>query len=537
MIKAHEKGVEITIKTQIMDANDFNYGGFVNTADDMVHPQSSCGVVMSFCALWCNELSAYYKDPLVYDRILLCLQHLLRVQRPDGTFDNLSTNFYSSPDVAFMMHNLGPAYKILVQYTKEGEAKEAKAMLYEVIQKCAFGIVIGGFHTPNHRWMNSSALMMAYNITKDEIFKTTTEKYLAEGIDCDENGEFTERSPGVYNAINDIALIYIAEEMNRFDLLEHVKRNLDMMFMYYEPDGSIFTQNSRRQDKGYAKLYPSGYYHVYLYMAYKNNDGKYMAMANWIFDHSMKTSSGAPGYLPFYMAMPELIDFEIPEAPIPTDYEIYNPSSGIMRKRSGDAMLTLLQGNSNFLYFEKGGISFSLKMCSSFFAVAQFKADAITYKDGKYWLSCSCYADYRLPFETPPSTSVWDEMDNKSRERVNKLELKYTFSVEAKENKYILGVKTEGCDRVPFKMELCFKPGCVIKTDNVTLNAVENGQAIIKNGDFTASKGNDIIKFSGAFGSHRYAEDMRGSEPKNSSAFTVYFTDFTNVDQELIIEV
>ena len=46
---------------------------------------------------------------------------------------------------------------------------------------------------------------------------------------------------------------------------EPVVRNLTMMLTYIEPDDSIFTNNSTRQDRG-RKIYPKDYYFEYLYM-------------------------------------------------------------------------------------------------------------------------------------------------------------------------------------------------------------------------------------------------------------------------------
>ena len=106
--------------------------------------------------------------------------------------------------------------------------------------------------------------MMAFNITGEGFFRDAANTYLREGIDCDENGEFTERSSGIYNATNDHALIILSQETGRVDFLEYVKRNLDMMFTYIEPDGTVFTANSTRQDKAGATgndvVYPYPYY-------------------------------------------------------------------------------------------------------------------------------------------------------------------------------------------------------------------------------------------------------------------------------------
>src|SRR5690606_2938657 len=103
------------------------------------------------------------------------------------------------------------------------------------------------------------------NIFKIEGFRERAYKYLNEGIDCNEYGEYAERSSGNYNHVNNEQMIILAKETGDPSYLEYVRRNLDMMINYFEPDGTIFTGNSTRQDRG-KKVYPDIYYNQYLYM-------------------------------------------------------------------------------------------------------------------------------------------------------------------------------------------------------------------------------------------------------------------------------
>lgn len=536
MLRKYEESIEKYLKSQVLDEQSLNYGGFISYSDEIVHPGSGIGALGSLVPLYCNKESRYYGSDLLYDRMVLALRFVKNIQRPDGTFDNLATNFYSSPDVAFLMHNLVPTYRVLDSYGSGDKCEYLKSELYDVIKKCGYGMTYGGFHTPNHRWMNASALLMAYNITKVEVFKEMAERYLSEGIDCDENGEYTERSAGVYNAVNDIALIYISEETGREELLEHVKRNLEMMFTYYEPDGTVFTQNSTRQDKGYTKTYPHNYYHIYLCMAYKFRDGRYMAMVNKIMDNCYEYAGGVPGYLAFYMCRPYLIDFEMDECPVPTEYEKFYEVSGVVRKRKENTTLTLLRDSSNFLFYQTGNLRFYMKICASFFAVAQFKPQILEKVDNKYILSFETTGSYRMPFETPPNTWEWHKMDHSKRESVNKLSLKMKVIVEDNEDELILNVSTEGCDRVPFKVEFGFTPDSVVYTEKFSIKGHAGDSVIIKNGAFEVRKGHDAVGIDGAFGKHTYASEMRGSDPQSKGEFTVYFTEYTNLEKKIIIK-
>ena len=87
-----------------------------------------------------------------------------------------------------------------------------------------------------------------------------------------------------------------------------------MMLTYIEPDWSIYTQNSTRQDKGrkstqiFILLLIT---YIYLYMAYKFKNGKYAAIADYIFRNSIIWSNSYPNTLHLYMLKDELKDFEI----------------------------------------------------------------------------------------------------------------------------------------------------------------------------------------------------------------------------------
>jgi hypothetical protein len=484
----------------------------------------------------------YYKNPDILKAMDMAVGYSEKIQRPDGTFDLLISNFYSAPDTGFIMHNLARAYKVMDKYAvTQGEIK-LKKRLFELIRKAAKGLCEGGFHTPNHRWVEAAGLLLAYNITKEEYLKDMALRYLAEGIDIDENGEFTERSPGIYNYVNDNALMIIAEELGKPQYYNHAAHNLDMMLAYIEPDGSIFTQNSVRVDKGEGDtskgFYPAHYYSLYLEMAYRFNNHKFAEFAKRIHEGITRNGSGAQGILWLFMLEEGLKSFETDKGSVADEFEVFYEPSNIVRRRKDKFSVTILGGGSpNFLFVQKGRMRCYVRMCASFFAVAQFKPDKILKTDKGYRLTFNAHGSYRMPFDVPPKTSVWHEMDHGSRKTVNHLDLKYTADIIMKDDGVELKVKTAGCDRVPVKLEFCLTGGCRIQGDDFVIKGTPGESIILGRGHAKASLDGDSITIGPGFKTHTYSYDMRGSVPPSGSDYTVYFTEYTNIDRTVSIRV
>ena len=122
-------------------------------------------------------------------------------------------------------------------------------MVEHIVRQGAYGILQGGFHTPNHRWAIASVLMTCSRLFDCEEMEQAAFTYLNEGIDCNEDGEFAEKSAGNYNRVNNDAMIMLSEATGDPSYEQNALRNLRMMLTYWEPDDSVFTANSTRFDK------------------------------------------------------------------------------------------------------------------------------------------------------------------------------------------------------------------------------------------------------------------------------------------------
>lgn len=372
IIKDTEKRVEYFFKNQVREEGSFDYGGLMNN-DRYVDPKATIFALADLAALYFNPQSRFFGDKQALERVRIALDYELRVQRPDGTFDFLDCNFYSAPDTAFYINRLVLMYRVVLKYGSDPEDEWLKEKLYQIIKKAGYGMASGGFHTPNHRWAIAAALWSCHNITGIECFKEVAAKYLNEGIDCNADGEYAERSAGNYNVVNNEQMIILYLETGDEHYLEYVRRNLEMSLYYIDPDGSVFTNNSTRQDYG-TKRYPESYYYQYLYLAWKCNIPKFAAAAGAIMDQISERGDLAPDCLDWYMLNPELIEYPIDTTAIPFNYEVFYPNSGLARVRRNNYSFSLIQGNTRFLYFQAGSLSMYMKLGVSYFDQREFKA-------------------------------------------------------------------------------------------------------------------------------------------------------------------
>lgn len=498
------------------------------------------GPICTDCVLYsCAELDM--RDENLLTDIIRESEYFIRHSHPDGTTDMLTSNF--STPAMFEIVGLAECYNIFVKYMSGTELeKKAADTLKALIDHLADGLISSGFHTPNHRWVSSAALYCAYNITGRKELREKAEKYLAEGIDIDEAGEFTERSSGMYNYINDWALYTVAVEGKKPELLELVYRNLNMMLDYFEYDGTLFTMNSRRKDKGEisvsSKWYPSNFYWMYLVFAHMKNDMRFARVADMIFENDMRAGRGVNGFSA-YLSVPELKNWEpdFSAACVPGNFSFYQPKSNIFRVRRNKWSYAILGNeNPNFLFFRCGGTHCYMRICASFFAVAQFSAQKLEKVGDGYKLSFRAYADYKQPYDVPPKTSVWTEMDYSARRIIMPLELFIDAELTPLDDGFDIHVSTRGCKDVPIKIETVVSSGTRIITDEFIQTASAGGSLVLRKGKLTLDDmGGNLIDISGAFASHTYTKTMRGSLPQSGEDFTVYFTAQTDIDRTVSV--
>ena len=539
--KITDKKVELALKNQIMDEGDIYYGIPYDFKTGLCELRPCAGIASLFITEYYNPNSKYYKNMLLIQRAILAMQFIKERTNSDGSTDLLETNFHDATHNAFMIHDLGPA--MLVMRDRMGDEEEEKllySLCMEFIEVSIDAMVNLGFHTPNHRWVESAAMALCYNILGWPALMDKINSYLSEGIDCDEYGEFTERSMGSYNPINVNAMMVMAEELGKPELYEYAKRNLELTFFYHEGDGTIFTRNSRRLDSAQDRVYPGHiWYYLYLWAGELFGDAKYLKFADDMFRDSVMNGLGVPACLWLYLDRPQLktLEPDLTGAAIPDSYHAFYPNSRILRVRKGDFSYTLLSRNPDFMHIKFGRQTMTLRMCSSFFAVAQFEPETIEKTETGYRMTFRGHGEYKGLFPEPPASPDWDKMDHTKRPVIHSCDLDYTLDVTDLEDGVSLHIRVDNTPRVPFKLEFVLPTGVKLETEQVMLNTTPGGELTIKEGDMRVedmATGSEVT-VRGLFAEHTYHRNMRGSIPPRANSFAVYSTDFSPIDRTVEI--
>ena len=153
VVPGYERAVE---RMLLNHATGEDAGAFI-TEDGV--PSGTHGANARFVAM-----AAYcYFDPAsrvrgnrtLFDRIERALQFQIGLVHETGLIDLESTNWQSPSDTVFPVQLLCPIVELSVLYDDVDGAARTRELLTECVRLAASGIIDGGFHTPNHRWVRT----------------------------------------------------------------------------------------------------------------------------------------------------------------------------------------------------------------------------------------------------------------------------------------------------------------------------------------------------------------------------------------------
>ncbi|MEM6331901.1 MAG: hypothetical protein AAF823_01005 [Planctomycetota bacterium] len=253
----------------------------------------------------------------IEDAIRRALRFVASRQRHDGQLDLAGS--YSPNEAGFVIPGLVMGRRAL-QAADPRLFEELSARIETIVRGAADAVVAGDAFTANHRWAAACApLAIAHNAFPDPRYPAKIESYLADGVDCDDDGFwYEERSPN-YNDVSNDSMLILADELGREEFLDHAIRNLYLMLEMTQPDGSADTSTSFRQDRHGTGRSPARY-RAARRAAIHTGDGRFTTFARRLISndglgrltHLLYDLDAHPGPLPAAEPMPSRLHRHFP---------------------------------------------------------------------------------------------------------------------------------------------------------------------------------------------------------------------------------
>jgi hypothetical protein len=516
IVRRHDSHVAALLTRQITDPSS-RWRGIYPDAVGLHYPSSAAGIIDAFLSAYLHPLSKYHKDKTLIQRVRLAAELLEREQSDDGNISLIITNFNSPPDTGFVVRGICPA----VSVARRAGLREVFGYVQPFLKRAGRGMAKGGVHTPNHRWVICAALAQLHELFGESDYLKRIDQWLAEGIDIDPDGQYSERSTFVYNPVTNTAFVTMAAKLKRPELLEPVRRNLESMLYLLHPGYRVVTEISQRQDQ-FQSGHMGPYWFSLGYMARRDKNGRYETLAQ----HFAPTHASVSAILEY----PELAQPGPPPAPVPDNYRRAFPHNRFTRIRRGRLSATILgDGRSRFLTLQYGDAQLTaMRFASAFFGKGQFIASGFRENaDESLYASQELEGPYYQPLDPPQKVGPdeWAELRPKRRQ-TEVSRLKQSVTITETPAGFRVRVQSTGTSDVPVAIELSFAEGG--KLEGVAA-APETADAWLLETRTAAYRvGSDVIRFGPSLRAHGYTQ-VRGAEPKLRGP-TVYLTAFTPVD-------
>lgn len=521
--------------------------------------------VAALTAAYCAPESSYYKSEALIPALENASRVFVNAQHPDGTLD--AGNLASPPDTAFVVEALAASLAVL---RKMDDARLAASIdtLSKFLRSAGEALVTGGVHTPNHRWVICAALARINSLFPNPKYVARIDDWLGEGVYQDADGQFEERSTGIYSRVTDNAFMTMARLLDRPALLDPVRKNLEMNLFYLHPDGEMETLASRRQDQSMT-LTVSNYYLQYRYLAIRDGNPSFAAVVRLI--ENMPGVGYVEGGNPvIYFLEEPLLKRNLPAGgAIPSDYARLFSASGLARIRRGEISATVYGGsdwplgvasglasNPTFFNMRKGkAVLQSVRMGAQFFSEGVFRSEGLSADSGRYSLRQRLEVPYYQPlpkeFRNPrgdyaltPARDFrfWSKLDFPHRRMGNVQVLDQKVAVTENHGVFELHFDITGHERVPFLVELSFRPGGDLEGSLHEFTTPDNRKVYFLKQDMGRYRvGADVIEFGPGQADHRFLNLSGPSYAAHgailkTSGTCVYITAFTPFQKVVTIK-
>jgi len=468
----------------------------------------------TLAAAYCAPESSHFKSPDLLPLMEAAADQLLAAQHADGTID--SGNLSSPPDTGFVVQTVCTALAVLRRMNLP-QLAAINQKLGNFLLAAGETLSTGGIHTPNHRWVVCSALAQLNALFPSAKYVDRIDDWLGEGIYCDVDGQFAERSTGIYSRVIDNALITMARLLDRPSLLEPVRRNLAMTLFYMHPNGELETVGSRRQDQG-MMAWISNYYLQYRYMAIHDQNRQFAAVTRFAEEIGL---DHAEARIPLIEFLEEpLYRRSLPTAePLPMDYARFFSNTALARIRRDAISATIYGGsdwplgigsglasNATFFTFRKGNaVLESVRMAAVYFNEDAFRSSGMKVEENRYLLHQQLRVPYYQPLPkhlrntrgdyplTPAGDRFWGKMNFPQRPMSNIQTLDQKITVTENAGAFELEFDVTGHDRVPVAIELTFRHDGEV--EGTEAGASRPNLYFLRQGEGHFRVGNDVITF------------------------------------------
>ncbi|RPF38899.1 hypothetical protein [Streptomyces sp. TLI_185] len=407
------------------------------------------------------------------------LRALRAAQTATGLFAG-GDNVQSPPDSAFTVNDVCDAHVLAAGAGPE--LREVTAALADIAGAATGSLLTGGVHTPNHRWELCAALARLHRSFPDGRLLDRIEEWLAEGVDIDAEGLYSERSANYAAHVSNPSLLLLADVLGRADLRDAVERNLATTLDLIRPDGTVETVHSRRQDQNHSfPLAP--YLAHYRLLAIRTGRGDFARAAR------LAATGGIddPDLLAQTLLAPDLCRALPAPAAETLPRDRYLTTARLAARASADAHTVVYGGsdvpehrrirsglacNPTFLrLFAGDAVLEAVRLSRGFFDLGPFRAaDMQQLAENRYLLTETLTAAYYQPL--PPDRRrddgayrVADEgrfsaamaFPDRPRDEVSHTT---RIEVDLRDDGADLRIDISG-PRVPWALELTFRPGGV----------------------------------------------------------------------------
>lgn len=492
IVRKHDTAVEYYLKNQV--TADGRWQGALPDAYGLHAPGSAVGMWDIFATAFLCPQSKFAKSNLMVERLALAAKFIDRSTTPEGNIYLPVTNFNSPPDSAFAVRTAAQT----ALNARRGGAKEISTIVEPRLKRMVEAITTGGIHTPNHRWVVGAGLAQANELWPDSRYVRRIDQWLAEGLDIDADGQWSERSTVTYNPICDACFVVMADKLKRPALLEPARRNLESMLYLLHAGGEVDTSFSRRQDL-HTRGTMAGYWFPLHYLAVKDRDGRFGTLSRQLWPVAAPLST--------LMAYPELNRQAPVASALPSDYVREMPHNQVLRIRRGLASATVHTGGRDQIVSLRYGdaIVNAVRFASAFFGKGQFVPSEMEKVPGGVKLTQRLDGPYFQPFD-PPRVVDADEWDRTQPTRPRTQVCRMTHSATVTEIAKGLRVEiaAEGTDDVPVAVEISVRDGA--KIEGVDGHLFRGEEARVSSGPHS-------MRITGGGCEHRYT-DVRGALPR-----------------------